>query len=306
VVEAAAAPGSEESTMSVDTPEHGPVSVATDPSRADPLIADDEVFVRMSLNQRLQHVLLILSFVMLVATGLPLIYPDMSIWNLLPAGQEGFRLRSLLHRIAGVGLITVSLWHLLYALLTEEGGRYVREMLPTLLDGRQFFQSLMVRLGIGDALYRRGTLCGFFDRHPWLRGSEPPEYGKYNWIEKFEYLAVFWGNSVMILTGLCLWFFEAAFAMFPKPVLDIIKLVHGFEALLAFLSIIMWHMYNVHLNPDVFPMSRIWLSGKVTGAHLRHSHPAWYRQIAEERREKRRVERALQFYEARHGGGQDV
>jgi hypothetical protein len=54
--------------------------------------------------------------------------------------------------------------------------------------------------------------------------------------------------------------------------------------MLAFLAIIIWHMYNVHLNPEVFPMSKIWLNGKITGRELRTLHPLEYRKILEERR----------------------
>ena len=125
----------------------------------------------------------------------------------------------------------------------------------------------------------RGILRALFDRSPWLRGAEPPAYGKYNWIEKFEYLAIVWGNFVMILTGLSLWFFEAAFALFPKPAIDIIKLVHGFEALLAFLAIIIWHMYHVHLKS----LNTSMFTGKMSREHMLEEHPLEYaRIIAEE------------------------
>jgi cytochrome b subunit of formate dehydrogenase len=262
-----------------------------------PFIGDDEIFVRMTLEQRLQHVLIIVTFTTLVVTGFPLIYPGWPLWDWLGLGSSAFAVRSLLHRIAGGGLIVVSLWHVAYVMLTEEGSRYFREMMPKLVDATQLVESVMYKLGLGEALYRRGILKGLLDRSPWLRGAEAPRYGKYNWIEKFEYLAIVWGNFVMILTGLCLWFFEAAFALFPKPVIDILKLVHGFEALLAFLAIIIWHMYCVHLNPEAFPMSRMWLDGKISGKLLRHHYPGWYRAIEAERREKARIEAALRWYD---------
>jgi cytochrome b subunit of formate dehydrogenase len=266
-------------------------------------IGDDEIFVRMTLAQRLQHALIIVTFTTLVLTGFPLVYPSLGIWNWIGLGPSGFGVRSLVHRIAGGGLIFVSLWHVAYVMLTEEGGRYFREMMPKLVDARQLIESFMNKLGLMESLHRRGLLRGLLDRNPWLRFAEPPRYGKYNWVEKFEYLAIVWGNFVMILTGLCLWFFEAAFALFPKPAVDIIKLVHGFEALLAFLAIIIWHMYCVHLNPEVFPMSRMWLNGRISGKLLRHHYPGWYREIEAERREKARVEAALRWYDLQQPPG---
>lgn len=262
-----------------------------------PVISDDEMFVRMTLQQRLQHLMTIVSFVLLVVTGFPLLYPDSRIWNWIPLAGNAFGVRNLLHRVGGVGLIVTSLWHVVYVMATEEGGKYFRAMLPRPIDARQLVESVMHKLGIMPVLYRRGILKSLMDARPWWRFEEPPQYGKFNWIEKFEYLAIVWGNLVMILTGLALWYFEAAFALFPKQAMDIIKLVHGFEALLAFLAIIIWHMYCVHLNPDFFPMSRIWLDGKISGKLLRHHYPGWYRQIEAERLEKRRIETALRWYD---------
>ncbi len=265
-----------------------------------PVVGEDELFVRMTLQQRLQHGLIIVTFTTLVATGFPLLYPEWRIWTWIGIGGTAFGIRSLLHRIAGTGLILVSLWHVAYVMLTEEGGRYFREMLPRIVDARQFVEFVMQKAGLMAWLYRRGVLRSFMDRRPWWRFEDPPAYGKYNWIEKFEYLAIVWGNFVMILTGLALWFFEATFALFPKPVWDIIKLVHGFEALLAFLAIIIWHMYCVHFNPEVFPMTRMWLDGRISGKLLRQHYPGWYREIEAERLEKRRIETAIRFYEERH------
>ena len=84
-----------------------------------------------------------------------------------------------------------------------------------------------------------------------------PQFDRFNFIEKFEYLALAWGSVVMIATGLVLWFQDQAMVMLPKWTLDVAKVIHSYEALLAFLAIIIWHFYHVHLNPEVFPMSRV-------------------------------------------------
>ena len=76
----------------------------------------------------------------------------------------------------------------------------------------------------------------------------------------------------MLATGAALWFQVHATILFPRWVLDIIRVIHGFEAILAFLAIIIWHMYNVHLNPEVFPMNRVWLDGRMSLELFRHHH----------------------------------
>jgi hypothetical protein len=40
--------------------------------------------------------------------------------------------------------------------------------------------------------------------------------------------------------------------------------------------ILIFHFYNEHLRPDVFPMNWMWLTGKMTIDQLKHHHPAEY------------------------------
>jgi cytochrome b subunit of formate dehydrogenase len=89
----------------------------------------------------------------------------------------------------------------------------------------------------------------------------------------------------MIVTGAILWRPEWFLDWTPTWTFEVCRVVHGFEATLAFLAIIIWHMYHVHLRPGVFPMSRVWLDGKITRGELRHHHPREYLDILERRRE---------------------
>jgi cytochrome b subunit of formate dehydrogenase len=258
----------------------------------DRLVSPTESFVRMNRRERLQHAVLVICFVSLVVTGLPLVFYDWPVLRTIGFMGGQFWLRSWLHRIFGVGLILVSVYHLVYVLTTRRGRQMFLALMPKAKDVTDAFGTLLHNVGIMEGLYRRGVLKAFLDRHPALRFKERPLYERYNFIEKFEYLAVFWGNSVMIITGLALWFFTVSLNVLPKFVLDVFLVVHSFEALLAFLAIIVWHMYNVHLNPSVFPMSRIWLTGRIGRDELKHEHPLEYQRLLDARREAaRRVER---------------
>ena len=106
---------------------------------------------------------------------------------------------------------------------------------------------------------------------------EPPPFGKFDPFEKIEYFAVVWGSAVMVATGFMLWFFEGTLRIFPFWVYQLVLMIHGYEALLAFPAIILWHLYNVHLKPGHFPMSRVWLDGKITLRELQEHHPREYR-----------------------------
>ena len=270
-----------------ETEESDTARSAGKPATSELLIRDDEIFVRMTLAERLQHGVLISCFVLLVVTGLPLLTKPVSDTSGLFIFDWGFRLRGILHRIAGVGLIAVSLFHLYYISFTRRGREIFLALMPRLKDATDALQAFGHNLGFTQWLYRKGILKNFFDRHPFWLFAEPPHYGRYNFIEKFEYLALIWGNFVMIFTGFFLWTTNLSLRLFPLWVYDIFKIVHGYEAILAFLAIIVWHLYNVHLSPGVFPMSKVWLNGKISGRELREHHFLEYQSILEKRRQQK-------------------
>ncbi|RJP15318.1 MAG: hypothetical protein C4520_20255 [Candidatus Abyssobacteria bacterium SURF_5] len=240
------------------------------------LIKDDEVFERLSVAQRIQHVILFTSFFTLVLTGIPLVFPEAPFLHKLFFFPESFWLRGIIHRVAGVMLICVGLFQLVYVIVSPRGNSDFLKIIPNPRDAKDALNLFLCNLGLRE---------------------ERPKFGKFNFIEKFEYWALVWGIFVMAISGLLLWFQEAAIALFPIWVLDIIRIVHGFEAILAFLAIIIWHMYNVHLNPEVFPMSKVWINGKISKEELMEHHPLEYEEILKDRREKIEIERVKNLLE---------
>jgi formate dehydrogenase subunit gamma len=234
------------------------------------LVPDDEEFVRLTLVERIQHVVLFTSFFTLVLTGIPLVFPDAPLIHRFFFFPDAFWLRGIIHRVAGVMLMGVGLFQIGYIIVSPHGNQDFHKIIPTPQDALDALNLFLCNLGLRE---------------------QRPAFGKFNFIEKFEYWALVWGIFIMALTGLMLWFQEAALALFPIWVLDIIRIVHGFEAILAFLAIIIWHMYNVHLNPEVFPMSKVWINGKISKEELVEHHPLEYERILKERREKYETER---------------
>lgn len=257
-----------------------------------PFISDDELFLRMNLTERIQHWLLIGTFSLLIITGLPLFFYEFKFFKWVFPTEQSFYLRGIIHRFAAVLMIGNLIWHLLYVALTPRGRQNFKAMIPRFKDARDAFQLFGYNLGITRFLHRRGLFKEFFQNHRFWLFENPPLYDRYNFIEKFEYWALGWGSGVMIVTGFFMWQVELSLRFFPLWIHNIFIIIHGYEAILAFLSIIIWHMYNVHLNPEVFPMSRVWLNGKITGRELRLLHPLEYRRIAEER-EKSAASNAL-------------
>jgi len=214
---------------------------------------DRTVVIRLTLAERVQHIVLMVSFTVLIVTGVPLLFPETPLIRVF-GGM--FPVRTFLHRFAGVTLALLAAFHVLYVLFSEEGRRDFGRMAPRIRDVTDFVHYVKYQLG---------------------KVSQPPPFGKFNPFEKIEYFAVVWGSAIMVATGFMMWFFEATLRVIPKWGYDLVLLIHGYEALLAFLSIILWHLYNVHLKPGVFPLSKVWINGKVTLRDLKEHHPREYR-----------------------------
>jgi len=268
------------------------------PSAADPvdrelypdedrLVAPGETFARLSRQARLQHGVLIASFSLLVLTGLPLFLHDVPLMRSIVDFEGGYRLRGELHRVAAVALCAVFAWHIAATLLHPGGIRWLKSILLHPRDVIQLLQEFMFNLGFMDWLARRRPLRRFFERHPALAFRARPLYAQYGPVEKLEYAAVAWGTAVMVASGVVLWRPDWFLGFLPPWVFDVCRVVHGFEATLAFLAIIIWHMYHVHLQPGVFPMSRVFLTGRISRRELKHHHPLEYAAILARRRAQR-------------------
>ena len=102
----------------------------------------------------------------------------------------------------------------------------------------------------------------------------------------------------MVATGLCMWYPIQVTSVLPGELIPAAKAMHGGEGLLAFASILMWHMYSAHLSPDVFPFDKTMFTGKISEERMKHEHPIEYERILEgervaaEKAEAARVEAA--------------
>jgi hypothetical protein len=65
----------------------------------------------------------------------------------------------------------------------------------------------------------------------------------------------------MAVTGIGLWGNQFMLQYWPKAVLDAFSAIHFYEAVLATLSILVWHFYFVLFDPEVYPMDPAWLTG---------------------------------------------
>ena len=204
--------------------------------------------VRMTTNQRWQHLILLTSFIVLVITGFALKFPSSWIAVLLGNGE---RLRSITHRVAGVVLIAAGIYHVFYLAMTREGRRLIWDFAPRPRD-------------VFDAW---GTMCYYLGL-----SKERPKFGRFSYAEKAEYWALVWGTALMGVTGIMLWAKVWVGNLLARWWVDVATAIHFYEAILATLAIVVWHFYQVFLDPDVYPMNWAWWDGKMPVEHYRHEH----------------------------------
>ncbi|MBI4877301.1 MAG: cytochrome b/b6 domain-containing protein [Acidobacteria bacterium] len=207
--------------------------------------------MRMYFPERIQHALLLVSFFVLTWTGFALKYPDQWWARPLVVWEGSWPVRGILHRVAAGVLIAVSVLHV----LSLAASRHLREHWKTLLPVKADLQE-----GLAGFAYSLGLL-----RHK-------PAISPHGYIEKVEYWAVVWGTFVMGLTGVVLWANNWALKFLPKVWIDLATTVHFYEAVLAAMSIAVWHLYGVIFDPEVYPLDPAFLTG--VSVRERESHPA--------------------------------
>lgn len=211
--------------------------------------------VRLTANQRLQHWLLLSSFIALVLSGFALQYPDSLLAWLL--GSNEF-LRRIIHRSAAVVMLVVGIYHIAYLAFTKDGHRWVKDMMPKWKDVKDLLGNFAYYLGLR---------------------SIKPKIARFGYAEKAEYWAVIWGTFIMGLTGLMIWFKIGVFGFLARWWIDIALAIHFYEAVLATLAIIVWHLYHVIFDPDVYPVNFALIDGRVSEELYREEHELAFEQM---------------------------
>jgi formate dehydrogenase gamma subunit len=207
---------------------------------------------RFTRSQRVQHFLLLVSFIILIITGLALKFHNSWFGKLIITLEGGVIARGICHRFAAILLIFVAFYHFFYIIFTRYGHEELLLTFPKFKDFKDAFQSVKFTLGLS---------------------TEHPRLDKYAPQHKFQYWAVVAGSFLMIITGLILWYQTQAMLVLPKWVIDITRVVHSYQGVIIAVVILLWHLYIVHLNPKRFPMSRIWIDGKISLEELKVEHP---------------------------------
>jgi cytochrome b subunit of formate dehydrogenase len=205
-------------------------------------------YLRFTISERFEHWVFITSFITLGITGMVQRYSEVPISKsivILFGGIENVR---LIHHAAAVVTMLIVIYHIGAVGYRVYVNRSRLTMVPGMNDVTNVYHSFLYYLG---------------------RRKGPPQQGRYTFEEKLEYWAVVWGTLIMAVTGFMMWNPIATTKILPGQFIPAAKVAHSFEAVLAILAILIWHMYQVlirHFNKSMY-------IGKVTEEELLHDHP---------------------------------
>jgi formate dehydrogenase subunit gamma len=222
----------------------------------------EPTFTRFTLSQRVEHLLVLVSVSMLCVTGLPQRFVDAAWAQRLIALMGGLDWIRWMHHVFGVMLLSEGVYHVIASL---------GELLFTRSKATAMFPRLR---DFKDAIHQVAFLIGI--------RSEEPQFGRYDFRHKIEYWSLVWGMLLMGVTGLILLFPMNATRLVPGSIVTAARVAHSYEALLAFLAIVLWHFYNAHLAAESFPMDTSIFTGKISLARMRREHPLEYEQWVRE------------------------
>ena len=221
-----------------------------------------KTYVRFRAVDRFCHSLVITSFLLLVGTGMPLKFHTEPWAKAIFDYIGGANVAATLHRVGAVITFLYFTIHIasLVGPLYQKRAEYRDE------DGsfsiRKF---LAVFFGPDSPAPNPQDLRDFWAHTKYFFGRGPkPDFDRFTYWEKFDYLAVFWGVAVIGLSGLVMWFPEWFTLTLPGWIINVAHVIHSDEALLAAGFIFTFHFFNSHFRPEKMPLDSVMFSGKIS------------------------------------------
>ena len=224
-------------------------------------IGDTRVeFRRFNVFHRWMHFLVIVSFTVLVFTGMPLKYQDTQWAQWFMDLFGGVTAAGIYHRLAAI--VTVVYWTaevlFMVIMVLRRRGKNIRSP-GSIMFGKKDLEDMV------------GMFAWFFGRGP------KPQFDRYTYWEKFDYVSLVVGTVIIGLTGFMMWFPLKTTEVLPGIFLNIALVIHSNEALLAMGVIFIFvHFFSAHLRPESFPIDKVIFTGSMPVDHYREDRPLEY------------------------------
>jgi len=222
---------------------------------------------RFNLLERIMHLFVITSFMGLAITGMMLKFAHMPWAKTLSSLIGGVHGAGVIHRIGAAITFGYFITHL-YTLFSKK--KRTKRTVKQMVFGKR------------SLWFNKKDFKDFIGSIKWYLGKGPrPDYGRWTYWEKFDYLAVFWGVGIIGLSGLIMWFPELFTKLFPGVVINVAMIIHSDEALLAVGFIFSVHFFNTHLRPESFPLDPVIFTGVVPLDEYKIDRPEEYKYLKE-------------------------
>ena len=230
---------------------------------------------RFTREQRITHVFVIFSFMILAVTGMMLKFANMPWAQALSSLLGGVENAGFIHRVGAVITFGYFFAHVFSLVRIRKSTKTTWWKMIT---------------GKRSLWFRKKDLQDFIGSIKWFLGKGPrPDYGRFTYWEKFDYLAVFWGVGIIGFSGLVLWFPELFTKLLPGWFINVAMIIHSDEALLAVGFIFTVHFFNTHLRPESFPLDPVIFTGLVSLDEYKADRPEEYEYLKESGRLKKDV-----------------
>ncbi|MBI4212212.1 MAG: hypothetical protein HY540_06195 [Deltaproteobacteria bacterium] len=228
---------------------------------------DGKTYVLRFHNEQIfTHLLIVVSFLGLAATGIPLKYHTEPWAGFVSSLTGGVEVSRYFHRffalVTGVYVFYHIGWVVREFFVQQRYRNLFSEesMLPRWKDAVDLFQNLKWFFYLG----------------------ERPKIGRWAYWEKFDYFAIFWGIPVIGISGLMLWFPEFFTKWLPGSVLNLAMVVHSEEALLAAGFIFTFHFFHNHMRPENFPLDPVIFTGRIPLERFKEERTEEYEKLVRE------------------------
>ncbi|MBS1795584.1 MAG: cytochrome b/b6 domain-containing protein [Acidobacteria bacterium] len=227
--------------------------------------AEEQWVVRFSRSHRLTHLLIIVSFIGLAATGLPLLYffTDWGHWVVAVFG--GLGVTRFLHRSFALVTFAYVIYHL-WSILRS-----------AIVDGAAVFRGPYSLMPRGQDFKDLAAMIKWF-----LYRGPKPQIDHFAYWEKLDYLAVVLSLPVIAFSGLMLWFPGFFSRILSGSALNVAMVVHSEQTLMMTAFIFAFHFIHNHLLPERFPMDTVMFTGRMPLSRFREERPAEYERLVAE------------------------
>ncbi|MGO9006445.1 MAG: formate dehydrogenase subunit gamma [Beijerinckiaceae bacterium] len=222
-------------------------------------------YQRWSALWRWAHLIFAVSIILLVMTGVTLLYPNASWAPALERALGGPGIAGLIHRVAAVIMVAVFAAHIIYAAI------HIARNWKTF----KVFGPYSLMPNWQDAADIAAMVKWFFGKRP------RPMFDHWNYQQKVDYWAPFWGIAMLVATGAMLWFNTLTAAYLPGWAFNVAEVAHGDEALLAAAYLFTVHYFVNHWRPDKFPLDVVIFTGSMPLEEFKREYGVEYERLVE-------------------------